>query len=377
MTLLAQDRVGRWMNTGGLGSMRPPVSLFVHLAALGWIIGMLAFAYRAPDRYAAAMQEDRVVEWWTALLFASAAAIRLILAVRERRVFDGLIGLFCLFVAGEEFSWGQRLFGFTPPIPFLAHNTQQEFNIHNFAEVFGRPKWVLSASLVGFGVILPAISFTRWGSAVAARVGATAPPLVITPWFVACVALLVIYPVEFTGEWVECLAGFLFLASATPSMLRLWSIVAATLLAAVALNFISARRAVDDPQSVACARTEVEGVLLGATADTAARDQLLDGVMHKRLWTAAQDGYLELADMRSFQEAGCVGPAGRNSQARRRYAVDPWGTAYWIKTVRTGDDDKRVFVYSFGPNRRRDGDAGETGPSRGDDIVAERTLSAP
>ena len=354
------------------------MSLLVHLAALGWIIGMLAFAYGAPDRYAAAMQEDRVVEWWTSLLFASAAAIRITRAVRERRVIDGLIGLFCLFVAGEEFSWGQRLLGFTPPVPFLAHNTQQEFNLHNFAEVIGRPKWVLAASLIGFGVLLPAATFSRLGRSVALRLGATAPPLAITPWLVACVVLLIMYPVEFTGEWVECLAGFLFLASATLPLVRLWSIVVATLVAAVALTFMSARRTADDPQRVACARAEVEGMMAGATADTAARDQLLmDGVIHKRVWTAAQDEYLELDDMRSFQEAGCTGPSGMDAQARRQYAVDPWGTAYWIKTVRTGSNDRQVLVYSFGPNRRRDGDAGETGPTRADDIVAERTLSTP
>lgn len=374
----ARDERDGSLNTGGLGTSRPPVSLLVHLAALGWIIGMLAFAYGAPDRYAAAMQEDRVVEWWTALLFASAAAIRITRAVRERRVIDGLIGLFCLFVAGEEFSWGQRLLGFTPPVPFLAHNTQQEFNLHNFAEVFGRPKWVLATSLLGFGVILPAATFSRLGRSVAIRLGATAPPLAITPWFVACVVLLIMYPVEFTGEWVECLAGFLFLASATLPLVRLWSIVVATLVAAVALTFMSARRTADDPQRVACARAEVEGMMAGATADTAARDQLLmDGVIHKRVWTAAQDEYLELDDMRSFQEAGCTGPSGMDAQARRQYAVDPWGTAYWIKTVRTGSNDRQVLVYSFGPNRRRDGDAGETGPTRADDIVAERTLSTP
>ncbi|MEO7713542.1 MAG: hypothetical protein ABIV10_11555 [Gemmatimonadaceae bacterium] len=378
MTLDAPDKHDGSVNTGGLGLSRPPVSLVVHAAALGWIAAMLLFAYRAPDQYAAAMQEDRVVEWWTALLFASAAAVRITLAVRERRVFDGLIGLFCLFVAGEEFSWGQRLLGFTPPVPFLAHNTQQEFNLHNFAEVFGRPKWTLAAALIGFGVVLPAAMFTRWGRALADRLGATAPPLAITPWLIACVALLIVYPVEFTGEWVECLAGFLFLASATLPLVRLWSLVGATLVAAVALTFVSARRAGDDPQGVACARAEIDGLVNGAIADSMTRDQLLQGgSIHKRVWTAAQDGYLELADLRSFQEAGCAGPSGTDAQARRQYAVDPWGTAYWIKTVRAGSDDRRVLIYSFGPNRRRDGDAGETGPSRADDIVAERTVSAP
>ena len=223
-----------------------------------------------------------------------------------------------------------------------------------------------------------AATFTRWGRSLADRIGATAPPLAITPWLVACVVLLIVYPVEFTGEWVECLAGFLFLASAALPLVRLGAIVGGTLVTAVALTFISARRAGDDPERVACARAEVEGLLAGATADSVARDRLLEGgSMHKRIWTAAQDGYVEVVEMRAFQQAGCAGPSGTDAQARRQYAVDPWGTAYWIKTVRAGSDGRRVLVYSFGPNRRRDGDAAEIGPSRADDIVAERTVVAP
>jgi hypothetical protein len=49
--------------------------------------------------------------------------------------------------------------------------------------------------------------------------------------------------------------------------------------------------------------------------------------------------------------------------ARRRYAIDPWGTAYWIRYTSGG---KRLTVYSFGPNRRRD--------EGGDDIVASQPL---
>ncbi len=350
--------------------------MLVHLFAAAWIAGMLAFAHGAPDRYAAAMQEDRVVEWWTALLFAAAAAVRLWRAIRERRVFDALVGAFCLFVAGEEVSWGQRLFGFTPPSPFLAHNTQQEFNLHNFAELFGRPKWVLAAALVGFGVLLPLATRAAWGRSLAHRVGATPPPLPLLPWFAACVALLLVYPVEFTGEWIECLAGFLFLASAGVSPAALWGGAAGTLVLAAALSAVSERAGTADPARVACARAEATALLADLTADSVARDRLLEGgTIHKRAWSAAEDGYIELGGATSFASAACAGTAAEDAPARRRYAVDPWGTAYWVKTVRTEDGARSVLVYSFGPNRRRDGDAAETGPSRGDDVVAERTVA--
>lgn len=42
----------------------------------------------------------------------------------------GLAALF-IFVAGEEISWGQRIFGFDTPTELREINTQDEFNFHN------------------------------------------------------------------------------------------------------------------------------------------------------------------------------------------------------------------------------------------------------
>ncbi len=72
---------------------------------------MLVMGSVAPDRYRALLQEDRIVEWTTVWLFLAAAFVGLRGALTHRRVFDGLVALFCLFVAGEEISWGQRLPG--------------------------------------------------------------------------------------------------------------------------------------------------------------------------------------------------------------------------------------------------------------------------
>src|SRR5687768_3718807 len=117
-----------------------PVPRLFHAVAAAFIAGCLWFADRRPDAYGAAMQEDRIIEWLTVFVFAAAGVIMLRRALRERRVFDGLVALFLLFVAGEEMSWGQRVLGLTPPAVFLEHNTQQELNVHNFAGLFGGPK---------------------------------------------------------------------------------------------------------------------------------------------------------------------------------------------------------------------------------------------
>jgi hypothetical protein len=58
---------------------------------------------------------------------------------------------------------------------------------------------------------------------------------------------------------------------------------------------------------------------------------------------------------------------------RRRFAVDPWGTAYWLFADKNASNPPELVVYSFGPNRRRDGEAGVAG---GDDILARAAIVA-
>jgi len=52
--------------------------------------------------------------------------------------------------------------------------------------------------------------------------------------------------------------------------------------------------------------------------------------------------------------------------SRATYFLDPWNSPYWIR-IRCDalDRPSGAFVYSFGPNRRRE--SGEGGPA-GDDV---------
>ena len=106
-------------------------SLAFHLLVAGWVAGMAWLASRDPQRYEMLMQEDRIVEWATVWLFLAAGVAGLYWSVGRRRMFDGFVALFCLFVAGEEVSWGQRLIGYSAPEFFLRNNFQQELNLHN------------------------------------------------------------------------------------------------------------------------------------------------------------------------------------------------------------------------------------------------------
>lgn len=340
---------------------------------------MLALAYLRPGEYDALMQEDRLVEWWTAALFLAAAALTAGKAIKARRVGDVLVALFCLFVALEEVSWGQRLLGYTPPAVFLEHNTQQETTLHNFADVFGKPKWVLSAILVGFGVLLPigarvarTTAFSRQphlarASARVRRFGLTAPSTALLPWFVIAVVLLVSYPVDFTGEWVETLAGALFFVAAGPSGASLAIGSGLALASALGLTRLSAVRAETEVTRLMCARAEADALLRDlASVDVSTQRFARANRVHKRVWTAATDGYLVWNNAREFHRARCLDAGARRAAQRRRFAIDPWGMPYWLLVEPQGVD-QRVAVYSTGPNRRRDG---EPGRPDGDDIVS-------
>ena len=317
------------------------VPVAYHIAAAVFVTSCAWMATRRPDAYGAAMQEDRFVEWMTVFVFASSGALMLWRAARERRVFDALVGIFCLFVAGEEMSWGQRLLGLTPPSYFLEHNTQQEMNIHNFADLFGSPKGPFMIVLAGYALLLPVASRMRALRPLLDRIGATPPPLPAIPWFAVAIGLLAWYPFRFTGDWVELLAGSAFLVSTGASSVTLAALTPAALAFAFALQQYSARGA-RDPALVACTSGEAQ-----ALADTLRAELALSGNMHKRVWTLVDEGRVPPALVQRALEGV---PCNRARGNRREFAVDPWGTAYWVR-VRRGE---RVSVYAFGPNRRRD-----------------------
>jgi hypothetical protein len=325
----------------------------------------------ATEQYRALLQEDQVVEWATAWLFLLAGALRLFPAIRRRRLGDGLVGLFCLVVAGEEISWGQRLFGLGAPDFVLANNYQQEMTFHNLFQDFIQPKWFLILALVGYGAFLPLLARSEGGRRWLARLGVTPPPLALTPAFVGAAALLVWYPLTFTGEWVEALAGALFLASLplAPTALGLMLALAVVAGVGMAVGVQAAGRG-QAAERAACAAAEVRGLVDDLTAGAAATSDLQRmRSVHKRVWTAEADGYLDRAETPGFDGAACDTAA--DGERRRRYGIDPWGTSYWMSVQRIDRDHQRVVVYSFGPNRRRDGTAQEPAD---DDVGAVGTI---
>lgn len=79
----------------------------------------------------------------------------------KRLVYLGLALLF-FFGAGEEISWGQRIFGFKTPAPLAQVNKQDELNLHNLT-VLEDSKFFTADRMFDifwflFGVLAPAIA---------------------------------------------------------------------------------------------------------------------------------------------------------------------------------------------------------------------------
>jgi hypothetical protein len=354
-----------------------------HLIAAAWIVGMLVYAKGWPAQYEMLVQEDRYVEWATVWLFLAAGVIGMRRAIAGRRWFDALVALFCLFFAGEEMSWGQRLLGYAAPQFFLSQNYQQEVNVHDLTESFLQPKWILMVVLAAYGLFLPLVrSRVRRIRELMEQIGATAPPRELMVWFAAGIALLYVYPVTLTGEWVEVFAGALFLMSMRPRAAIAWTnLVAGAVFGIIMTIGTDAIAAAErDPVRIACARAEVRSLLDDIASGGAATPQLWrGGDIHRRVWSIGQDQQIRVADLTRFTTVLCSGPSGEDAVMRHQYGIDPWGSPYWvhIQPIAGNAAERRVIIYSFGPNRRRDFNGRDSSGRDGDDVLVARTATLP
>lgn len=340
--------------------------VFACIAAAG-----ILFTYDS-NLYYVVVQEDGLLEWATFWAFFIAAVLSVVAALRQHKTSGTLpwflagVGLFCLFVALEEISWGQRLLGYRPPDYFLDKNFQQEFNLHNVVATRWR-KLALSAIIVGYGVLLPLLQLWPTAGRLITRLGVIAPPIGLLPTFMAAYVLYTWYPWSHSGEWVEFFlgSGFLFAAlvaarhfqtglaghveTGVPpgtAMVAIAAIAAMGVLAFITA-VVSDRQRQVHPGNIAAVEAE-----LNALKDDFERGRAeVDCSLHKRLYTFVleyeQDGLFE-GSYAALQSQGLP-------DSRAQFFIDPWNSPYWIRDRCDDDTDERVtFIYSFGPNRRRD-----------------------
>ena len=114
-----------------------PVSVFGYLCLCLHIFFFSSLLVAAPWIFQALTREDYWVENLTVVWFLLAGLLLFGTALVERSFFRRCVyilgGLAMVFAAGEEISWGQRLFGFATPDFLMPLNQQKEFNVHNIA----------------------------------------------------------------------------------------------------------------------------------------------------------------------------------------------------------------------------------------------------
>lgn len=350
----------------------------VLLALLG------AFAWleaRHPGLYYQSVQEDQALEWASFWSFFIAGGVFALGAWRQRRTTRALpwflagLALFSLFVAMEEISWGQRVFGLQPPDYFLAQNYQQEINLHNLASSDLR-LFAFRAIIIGYGVLLPVGASFPSIRRLLDRVAVVPPPIELAPSMLAMFLIHLWYPWKFTGEVIECAlgVGFLFAAAANAaqfsdrgrgSLLQVAGLTALIAALAFSTAWWSQNRQSRDPANNGLAQAETEALRRDLIEAAAARNTttITKCGLHKRLYTFVQGN----KHARPLEEGAFSALVERGlPDTRAEFFLDPWSSPYWIRDRCDRKQGRRVvYVYSFGPNRSRDSTRWEI---RGDDI---------
>jgi hypothetical protein len=170
------------------------------------------------------VEEDSLLEWLQVPGFFGGFVFGLLLALHARRQRNtaavaayAIFAAACLFVAGEEISWGQRLLGLETPERLAELNNQDEVTVHNIVEIRVLFKFFLIALGLA-GAVVPWLAYAR-----DSRWLQVLPPLFTTSAFLLVFGYnagrLVFFPEGFFGweesfivgkygEWPEtCLAA--------------------------------------------------------------------------------------------------------------------------------------------------------------------------
>lgn len=192
--------------------------LYGWAAALAVSGAFVAWAELSPDTLAYCSIEDGPIEYLTALLFLVSSMGFVITIVRSpflssrsewwRHLFlHGWVLLMFVF-AGEELSWGQRLFGFATPDMVGRFNVQNEFNLHNLVHLQSR--FLLPAMIFITSVLVPLAALTEPGKKIVRRVALPVMPICYFGLFAASYVFGKAYSrlQSFSPELNENIVGF-------------------------------------------------------------------------------------------------------------------------------------------------------------------------
>jgi hypothetical protein len=188
---LIGDAVRLFEEDAAAWRMRVGTAVAIAVAPVALSVGVAAAHFYHP-LYRFLTAEDSVLEWSQFFSIAAAAVVFGAIAWRLARrrdwrwaVLFAAGALAAVMIAGEEISWGQRVFGLATPDILEGVNTQGESNLHNVSGVlkalnFG---WMVGAGLF---TLLPLIALLPQ-AAERVRAWRTSyriiPPLALVPAF--------------------------------------------------------------------------------------------------------------------------------------------------------------------------------------------------
>ena len=130
---MVSTKTGRGATPGGVSIVG--VGVFGYLFLCLNVLFFSSLLAAAPSTFEALAKEDDWVESLTAVWFLLAGLVLFVTALVERSFFRRCVyilgGMAMMFAAGEEISWGQRIFGFATPDLLMRLNEQEEFTVHN------------------------------------------------------------------------------------------------------------------------------------------------------------------------------------------------------------------------------------------------------
>jgi len=102
-------------------------------------------------------REDGFVQWLTAIFYFFSFLVILILNKKQkfRNPWYWCFSFLFLFVAGEEISWGQRIFHIATPEVLYDINLQHEITIHNIKGIHGSIRLVGTLAVLVFCFAVP------------------------------------------------------------------------------------------------------------------------------------------------------------------------------------------------------------------------------
>jgi len=175
-----------------------------YLLAFGMCVllyGTICFA--PPSLLTLAYREDGIVECAAAFAWAGACLLFLMnirhslrFSARKGKIWLVGLALICFIAAGEEISWGQRLFGYATPPIIKQSNLQGEANLHNLTwldirtdtkgnKKTGFARWITFNRLgsllwLGFLVVIPILfRLNKTARKLCERLALPVPPVYI------------------------------------------------------------------------------------------------------------------------------------------------------------------------------------------------------